>query len=131
MSYPEKIPSTNLKNFTFSFNSLSDAKNDISSQYEALDARISNIVESEKFHIEGFPVLKHIFVLNPKKSDLKKLSKALDRLADLVDIYDGLKNKLSLIEAVQNDPNWFAWTFGDYSKDIDTDLELLLNDNDN
>ena len=65
-------------------------------------------------------------MLQPKKSDLKKLAKAMDRLADLIEVYEEAQSKLSVIEAVQKDPNWFAWTFGDFSQEIDQDIEQLF-----
>jgi hypothetical protein len=54
----------------------------------------------------------------------------MDRLADLIEVYEEAQSKLSVIEAVQKDPNWFAWTFGDFTQEIDQDIEQLFNTTD-
>lgn len=120
-------PLFKMNNFNFSFALANKAKENIESENNSLEERIGNIVDSEKFHINGFPVLKNILMLQPKKSDLKKLSKAIDRLADLIEVYQEVQSKLSVIEAVEKDPNWFAWTFGDFSQEIDQDIENFFN----
>jgi hypothetical protein len=120
-------PFSKINNFNFSFALANKAKGNIQSEHDSLEERISNIVESEKFYINGFPVLKNILMLQPKKSDLKKLAKAMDRLADLVEAYEEIQSKLSIIQAVEKDPNWFAWTFGDFTQEIDQDLENFFN----
>ena len=122
--------SSKMNNFNFSFALANKAKVDIQSEYSTLEERISNITDSEKFYVNGFPVLKNILMLQPKKSDLKKLAKAMDRLADLIEVYEEAQSKLSVIEAVQKDPNWFAWTFGDFSQEIDQDIEQIFNTKD-
>jgi len=120
-------PFSKINNFNFSFALANKAKDNIQSEHDSLEERISNIVESEKFYVNGFPVLKNILMLQPKKSDLKKLAKAMDRLADLVEAYEEVQSKLSIIQAVEKDPNWFAWTFGDFTQEIDQDLENFFN----
>jgi hypothetical protein len=62
------------------------------------------------------------------KETLKGLSKALDRVADLIEIKDNLHSKLKIIEHAEKDPSWFASTFGDFSDSIDKDLQNLLGD---
>jgi hypothetical protein len=128
MRYPEQIPSqadSMITNFNFSFSAAEDAFRNVKEQHSQLDQRISSIVDSEKFFVNGFPVLKNILVLSPKKNDLKKLAKALDRLADIIDLYDATQAKLTLIETLQKDPHWFTGTFGDFSKEVSDDLDLL------
>ena len=95
--------SSKMNNFNFSFALANKAKVDIQSEYSTLEERISNITDSEKFYVNGFPVLKNILMLQPKKSDLKKLAKAMDRLADLIEVYEEAQSKLSVIEAVQKE----------------------------
>lgn len=117
----------NLHQFNFSFALAEKAKAEIEQEHEKILERISNIAESEKFYINGFPVLKNIIHLNPKKQDLKKLAKAIDRLSDLIEIFEELDSKINLINTVQKNPNWFAWTFGDFSQDIDATINQLFN----
>lgn len=130
MTYPEKIPNSKIENFTFSFQQALSAQKDLENEHDALDKRISNIVESEKFHINGFPVLRNILMLSPNRADLKKLSKALDRLADLVEVFDTVEEKLTVIKTMNKDPNWFAWTFADHSIDFDQEISNIVNTQD-
>jgi len=111
-----------IQSFNFSFSLAAKAMKDVEDEHTALDQRIGNIIESENFYVNGYPVLKSIMMLDPKKSDLKKLSKALDRLAELVEVFDNLETKMTVLKTVRDDPNWFAWTFGDFSKELDDDL---------
>lgn len=120
---------SNIQNFNFSFSLAQKAKKELEEEHQNLLERISAITESEKFHINGFPVLKNLINLGPSKNDLKKLSKAIDRLADLLEVFQELDNKMSVIQAVQQHPNWFAWTFGDFTKEIDQDIETFFNTN--
>jgi t-SNARE complex subunit (syntaxin) len=112
--------------FNFSFELVEKTKQELETSHQKLLDRISNITESEKFFINGFPVLKNIVTLNPKKQDLKKIAKALDRLSDLLEAFEEIDNKITLVNTVQNDPHWFAWAFGDFSKDVDTAIDQLL-----
>lgn len=119
-----------LHSFNFSFSMAAKALADIEEEHSNLDQRVSSIIDSEKFYINGFPVLKSVMTLNPSKSDLKKLSKALDRLADLVEIFDNLERKMTVLKTIQSDPNWFAWTFGDFSDEVDQDLAKFFTQED-
>lgn len=118
--------SHNLGEFNFSFALAQQAKAELEKEHEELLERISKITDSEKFFVNGFPVLKNIIQLAPKKSDLKKLSKALDRLGDLLEAFQEIDSKISVINTVQEHSNWFAWTFGDFSKEIEQDLDKFL-----
>jgi len=129
MAYPESIPPSAklaIDNFNFSFSLANKAKSEIEKEHSALSERIENIVESEKFFISGIPVLKSILALNPSKVDLKKLAKATARLSELIDQHSELENKLNLIKTVNDNPHWFAWTFGDFSQELDQDIDSLF-----
>lgn len=116
-----------IKNFNFSFSLAQSAKKELEAEHSAMNERINNIVDSEKFFINSFPVLKNILVLSPTKADLKKLSKALDRLADLIEVFTDLDNKITVIETLNKNPSWFAWSCGDFTEEIDQGLESILN----
>lgn len=128
MNYPEQNSNSSnpfYDNFKFSFSMVNDTLKELKESHSTLDSRISQIVDSEKFYINGFPVLKNILFLSPKKNDLKKLSKALDRLADLVEAFDSIESKLNLVQTVQSDPHWFAWAFGDFSSEIPNNIDTI------
>jgi archaellum component FlaC len=114
-----------LNNFRFSFEMAAKAKEDIQEQLSAIDERIYKIVDH--FTINDVPILKYILNMDPSKDELKKLSKAIDRLADLVDVHSSLSAKLAVVSTAEKDPNWFALAFGDFESDIDSGLEQLFN----
>lgn len=118
--------SSAIKNFNFSFSLAQNAKKELEESHSTINERINNIVDSEKFYINGFPVLKNIIALQPSKADLKRISKALDRLADLLEAFKELDNKLSVIKTVQEDPHWFAWACGDFAQEIDNDIDSFF-----
>jgi hypothetical protein len=114
-----------IDNFRFSFEMAAKAKEDIERQLEAVESRISKIVDH--FTIGDAPILRYILTMDPSKDELKKLSKAMDRLSDLIDIQSSLSAKLAVVRTAENDPNWFALAFGDFQNDIDAGLEELFN----
>jgi hypothetical protein len=125
-TYPEKIPEglSSIDTFPFSVKAGKLAKKDIESQLDAVNSRIDKIVDH--FIFSDTPILMFILRLTDKKADLKKLSKALDRVADLVEIQSDLNSRLSVLKVLESDPNWFATTFSDYSDEIDRDISFII-----
>lgn len=131
MTYSENSPkpsNTSIDSFNFSFSLLDKARQDIQSDYDSLSERIETIVDSEKFYVNNFPVLKQILMIGAKKNDLKKLSKALSRLSELVEIHSQLESKLGVMNTLADQPHWFTSTFGDFSKEIDDGIESIFRD---
>lgn len=129
MNHPEQIPSNGpVNSFNFSFSKVNKNYVALENELNDLTERIIKIIDSEKFFINNFPVLKNIYSLNPNKSDLKKLSKACDRLADLVQISADLESKMIVFEIAKNNPNWLAFTFGDFQDEINKDLESFFSE---
>lgn len=126
MSYPEKIPNFSTDNFVFSFDKARSALPELQKINETLEERIEKIVSSEKFFISDYPILRQIMMLSPDKNQLKLLSKALDRLSELVDSQKTINQKLVVFKMLQEDPDWFTLSFGDFSKEIDSDLQSLF-----
>lgn len=124
--YPDKIPSESSDHFLFSFSSAARAEKELQSEFDTLANRINNIVESDKFFVQGFPVLKNILALQPSKDELKRLSKAVDRLAELMDVFGQLNSKLSMIKTMQEYPYWFTSTFADFPKEVERGIDKLL-----
>jgi hypothetical protein len=125
-TYPEKIPEglSSIDTFPFSVKAGKLAKKDIESQLDAVNSRIDKIVDH--FIFSDTPILMFILRLTDKKADLKKLSKALDRVADLVEVQSDLNSRLSVLKVLESDPNWFATTFSDYSDEIDRDISFII-----
>ena len=131
MSYPEKVPSSSkpsITSFKFNFAHTNKVKQSVQSEHSSISERISAITDSDMFTVSGYPILKNILMLDPSKAELKKLSKALDRLADLVEVHSDLQSKLSFIKTIENDPNWLAWTFGDFTQEVEQDIESFFKD---
>lgn len=124
--YPEKIPDgiDSINTFPFSFNSGKSAKKSLENQLQQIDSRIEKIVDH--FVFNDIPIIHFILKATSQKSDLKKMAKAIDRLADLVSVHEELSNKLAVINALEADPVWFTTTFSDYSAEIDKDLSDIV-----
>lgn len=127
MTYPEKIPSTSSNDFLFSFERAASSSKKLKHDYSILEDRIEKIVSSEKFFVSDYPILRQIMMLSPSKNDLKLLSKALDRLSELVETHQSINQKLSVLKVIEEDPNWLALSFGDFSQEIDKDIESFYN----
>jgi chaperonin cofactor prefoldin len=129
VTHPDNLPPASkiaMDNFNFSFSMANKVKAEIQNSYDTLDERINAIIESEKFYVSGIPVLRNILMLGANKNDLKKLSKALSRLSDLVEAHDQLETKLNVVKIINDDPHWFAWAFGDFSKDVDEGIDSIF-----
>lgn len=124
--YPENIPKSlePIKNFYFNLDSSKTVKKELQSQIETLSERIEKI--TDHFTLDDMPVIKFILNISHDREEIKKLSKALDRVADLIDARDKLIPKLKVIETAEEDPNWFACVFGDFSADVELDIDNIL-----
>ncbi|MBM3909858.1 MAG: hypothetical protein FJ352_03735 [Firmicutes bacterium] len=110
--------------FTFSMKLAAETGKDISKKVDILDERIDKITTTVL--VDDMPIIKAILGVTRSKTDLKKIAKALDRLADIIEIHDSLKNRLTVIEAVQNDSKWFVSSFADFENDIDATIAQLM-----
>lgn len=125
--YPEKIPEglSSVETFPFSIKAGKNAAKQIESQLSSINDRIDKIVDH--FVYGDVPILMYVLKVTRQKSDLKKMAKAIDRLADLVEVQSNLESRLSVISVLESDPVWFATTFSDYSDEIDRDLSFIIN----
>ena len=125
-SYPEKIPTsiTPINSFAFNLENSKLIKKDLESQIQNLDDRIEKIVDH--FTLDEVPIIKFILNVSHDKTELKKVAKALDRVAELIEARDSILPKLQVIKTAENDPNWFAYTFGDFSADVDIEIENIF-----
>jgi hypothetical protein len=126
--YPEKIPSSvnPLSSFYFNIDASKHVKKEIENQLNILNDRIDKIVDH--FTLDDMPVIKFILNISENREDLKKVGKALDRVADLIEARNELIPKLKVIQTAEEDPNWFALTFGDFSVNVDLELDNILGD---
>lgn len=126
-NYPEKIPTSlsPIKSFHYNLDASREVKKQLESKVSSLEERIDKIVEH--FTLNDMPIIRFILNISEDKQDLKKVAKALDRVADLIEARNQLLPKLEVIRMAEKDPNWIADTFGDFSADIDLGLDELLN----
>lgn len=113
-----------ITSFTFSMETANKSKEEIFTKVKSLSDRIDKIVN--QFTIDDMPILKPILNITHSKNDLKRLAKALDRVADIIEVHDALEGKLKVLELAQNEPHWFAAAFGDFEKDIDSAIDKLI-----
>lgn len=126
--YPEKIPNSlsPIKSFYYNLDSSKEVKKQLESKISSLDERIEKIVDH--FTLNDLPIIRLILNVSEDREELKKVAKALDRVADLIEVRNQLFPKLEVIKIAEKDPNWFANTFGDFSIDLDLELDNLLID---
>lgn len=105
--------------FTFSFDNAEKLYQDLSSEYDSLKSRIDKILDSPHFHVSGFPIVRQIYSLSPTTSELKVLSKALLRLAEIQEHYENISSKYHFMKTVKEDPNWIISSCADFSDDVD------------
>lgn len=120
-----------LDSFNFSFKMVKETKKELQSTYDTLNDRIEKILDSENFFISNLPVLRSIMGLSPSSEELKKLAKALDRLADLNDAFSQISKKMDVINGITQDPDWFTWAFGDFARDVDDAIQTMFKDTGN
>lgn len=125
--YPEKIPEVKQKinQFLFTLESSDSVKTELESQLDSLNERIQKIVNSVL--LNDMPILSFILQNSHDKKDLKKFAKAVDRVADLIDLVDQIESRINIINVAQKDPDWFAFTFGDFSKEVDEGIDNIFN----
>lgn len=125
-SYPEKIPEGigSIELFPFSFSAGKTAKKELSSQLDLINSRIQKIIDH--FVFDDVAILSLVLKITNQKSDLKKMAKAIDRLADLVELQQNVSSRLNVLNIIESDPVWFTSTFSDYSSEIDQDLSNII-----
>lgn len=116
--------SENIRSFKFSFDMASKSKTSIQREVDNLKERIDKIIDH--FTVNDMPILRLILNVTDSHDELKKLSKALDRLADLSDHYNSLSRKLSVIEQAEADPSWFALAFGDFEQEVEDGINKFF-----
>lgn len=110
--------------FPFSAKASLGIQSDLQTQLQSLNDRIEKIVSNVL--VGDMPLIRFVLQTSHDKIELKKFAKAVDRVADLIEGVDQLESKLKIIETAQKDPQWFAFAFGDFSKEIDEDIDKIF-----
>lgn len=125
--YPEQIPESGNRNeFIFSFAEALKASKNLEQDFENIDERIQKIVNEPKFFIGKIPILSYIIELGPTKNELLKISKACERLAQLIEVRSEIMRKLSVANVAREDPDWLYSTFANIYKEIPDDISEVL-----
>ena len=103
-----------------------ETKKDLQSKSETLNDRISTI--SNNLIINDMPIVQAILQVTRSKKDLKKLAKAIDRIADIIEVHDQIQDRLKVIQLAEKDPNWFVSAFGDFTEEVETTISNILGD---
>jgi hypothetical protein len=114
-----------VKPFRFTFDtSVSNVHyNELVSQYQTLEERISRLINEPT--IDGNPIIQFIFKMtDPEPNDLAICGRALIRLAEIYPEFQKLKEKISFMKYARLNPDVAALAFGDF----DADIENLLNE---
>ncbi len=124
--YPEKISEVqSYDKFPFSAKASLNVQSELQSQLQSLNDRIEKIISSVL--VGDMPMIRFVLQTSHDKNELKKFAKAVDRVADLIEGVDQLEAKLKIIDVAQKDPQWFAFAFGDFSQEIDEDINEIFN----
>lgn len=123
--HPERIPeSVAYDRFPFSAKASLGVQTELQDQLRILNERIEKIASN--VIVGDMPLVRFVLQTSHDKSELKKFAKAVDRVADLIEAVDQLEGKLKIIETAQKDPQWFAFAFGDFSQEIDKDIDEIF-----
>jgi len=124
--HPEKIPeSVSYDRFPFSAKASLEIQSELQTQLSTLNERIDKIASNVL--VGDMPLIRFVLQTSHDRSELKKFAKAVDRVADLIEAVDQLESKLKIIETAQKDPQWFAFAFGDFSQEIEKDIDDIFN----
>src|SRR3990167_2336985 len=119
----DKRPTNNpLLKFQVNLESISDSERDLALRINALETRIDNIVKRIEIGEQKIPILMWLLSVTTDQEELTTLSKAIERVAPLVQQLDQLKQKMKTLDYAKNHPQWFAATFGDFSEEVDYGL---------
>jgi hypothetical protein len=122
----ESVNMSDINNFTFSMALAKETKKDLQFKSETLNNRISTI--SDNLIINDMPIVQAILQVTRSKKDLKKLARAIDRIADIIEIHDQIQDRLKVIQLAEKDPNWFVSAFGDFTEEVETTISNILGD---
>lgn len=116
-------PFTPMKdNFSFSPALMREAQERLRAEVDALEHRISSIVDIVTFDHPRFGrvrILEHVLDLNPSAEELKLLAKCIERVADLAPQLAQLESRLDVVDTIFDDPFWFTASFADVTTELD------------
>jgi hypothetical protein len=115
-----------INRFTVDLSQVADQREELETRMKELGGQISRIIE--KMQIDDNPVLVPILHLTKKRSALEKLARALNRVAPLVDEYDRLHKRMTVLEVASEDPGWLAACLGDFSTDFQSLFDKRASD---
>lgn len=122
-----------LTKFTVNLAGTSEVEKELTKKIDYLKSRIDNLVGKVEITIgeseyQKMQILGQILGLCQNRKELEVLGKALLRVAPMLEELNDLKKRTSLLQTAKKDPAWFASTFGDFSDDVEKDLDIFLSD---
>lgn len=102
--------------FIFQQESLKAALKETEMLADALNDRLDKIIDKFRVGHQKMPIISDILSITNDGDELKKLAKALDRVADIVPILNKNEDRQNFLKHLSEDPDWIAGYFGDLSK---------------
>jgi len=107
--------------FKFSFETGRTNKHNLEMQINGLETRVNYLVNNSKINTENGPiaVLGHIIGISHDPQELAVLGKALIKVAEIIPMLDNLQKRKTIIDVANENPEWLAATFGDFTEDVE------------
>lgn len=132
--YPEMLPETSPLDETFAF-SLSvgkEQRKDLELRIQALETRISRIVDKMQRVTGDLPIFAQILNFIKDPEDLRILGNALTKVSPMMQELNTYRRRYDAFVLAEEEPDFFRWAFGDFSSSFkfDTFFDSYLQDGD-
>lgn len=124
--YPERLPESIPFEETFSF-SLSvgrEQKRDLELRIEALETRISRLVDKMQRVTGDLPIFAQLLNFIKGADELEIIGKALVKVSPMIRELNTYRRRHDAFLLAEEEPDFFRWGFGDFSKSFDLDNVL-------
>lgn len=112
----------NMETFMFSLKTGQNSRKDLEMRVSALKDRLDKLDEKATItneHGMSISVVWMIIHMSDSPEEILRLGKALVRAAEIIPEHKALSQKLSAVQILSDDPEWFAATFGDFENEVD------------
>lgn len=112
----------NMETFMFSLKAGQNSRKDLEMRVAALKDRLDKLDEKATITNEAgmsMSVVWMIIHMSDSPEEVSRLGKALVRAAEIIPEHKTLSEKLSAVQILSDDPEWFAATFGDFENEVD------------
>lgn len=121
--YPEILPEVSPLDETFAF-SLSvgkEQRKDLELRIQALETRISRIVDKMQKVTGDLPIFAQILNFIKDPEDLRILGNALVKVSPMMQELNTYRRRYDAFVLAEEEPDFFRWAFGDFSSSFKFD----------